>query len=236
MIQIAIVEDEEAYAKTLTEYLKRYERESGESFAVSTFSDGMYLLDSYKGQFDIILLDIEMKHIDGMTTAEKIRTLDKEVVIIFITNMAQYAIRGYAVDALDYVLKPVVYFAFTQRLERAISRMKKREEKYLTVVFRGGAKKINIEEIDFIEVEDHDIIYHTKTGEFTVSGTLKNVESALEGEGFFRCNKCYLVNLRNVEGMADGAAIVGGTKVPISRARKSEFLDALTNYMRGNVK
>ena len=70
-----------------------------------------------------------MKFMDGMSAAEEIRKVDTEVVIIFITNMAQYAIRGYAVDALDYVLKPVSYFAFSQRLSRAIGRMKKTRDK-----------------------------------------------------------------------------------------------------------
>ncbi len=127
MIKIAIVEDELAYAKQLQEFLLQYEKEMGESFHITTFSDGDEIVHKYKADFDIILMDVEMKFMDGMSAAEEIRKVDTEVVIIFITNMAQYAIKGYAVDALDYVLKPVSYFAFSQRLARAISRMKKRE-------------------------------------------------------------------------------------------------------------
>ena len=89
-------------------------------------------------------MDVEMKFMDGMSAAEEIRKIDTEVVIIFITNMAQYAIRGYAVDALDYVLKPVSYFAFSQRLNRAISRMKKRETKIIMVNMKGGMVRINV--------------------------------------------------------------------------------------------
>ena len=203
---------------------------------MEVFTDGLFLLDTFKGQFDIILLDIEMKHIDGMTTAEKIREMDHEVVIIFITNMTQDAIRGYSVDALDYVLKPVAYFAFTQRLERAISRMKRREDRFLTIVFRGGARKIKIHDIYYIEVQDHDIIYHTANGDFTVSGSLINVESKLKDEGFFRCNKCYLINLNHVEGMKDGCAIVAGVPVTISRSKKRDFLEILSSYMRKTKK
>lgn len=236
MINIAIVEDEERYAHTLQEYISKYEKESNEKFSVEVFTDGLFLLDTFKGQFDIILLDIEMKHIDGMTTAEKIREMDHEVVIIFITNMTQYAIRGYSVDALDYVLKPVAYFAFTQRLERAISRMKRREDRFLTIVFRGGARKIKIHDIYYIEVQDHDIIYHTANGDFTVSGSLINVESKLKDEGFFRCNKCYLINLNHVEGMKDGCAIVAGVPVTISRSKKRDFLEILSSYMRKTKK
>lgn len=236
MINIAIVEDEEKYALTLQNYISKYEKESNAKFSVEVFTDGLFLLDTFKGQFDIILLDIEMKHIDGMTTAEKIRELDHEVVIIFITNMTQYAIRGYSVDALDYVLKPVAYFAFTQRLERAISRMKRREDRFLTIVFRGGARKIKIHDIYYIEVQDHDIIYHTANGDFTVSGSLINVESKLKDEGFFRCNKCYLINLNHVEGMKDGCAMVAGVPVTISRSKKRDFLEILSSYMRKTKK
>lgn len=236
MINIAIVEDEERYALTLQNYISKYERESNQQISVEVFTDGIFLLDSYKGQFDIILLDIEMKHIDGMTTAEKIRELDHEVVIIFITNMTQYAIRGYSVDALDYVLKPVAYFAFTQRLDRAISRMKQREDRFITIVFRGGARKIRINDIYYIEVQDHDIIYHTANGDFTVSGSLISVENQLKDDGFFRCNKCYLINLNHVEGMKDGCAIVAGVPVTISRSKKRDFLDILSSYMRRTKK
>ena len=126
MISIAIVEDEDSCAKQMEEYLARYADESGEVFETVRFCDGDEILENYRAQYDIILMDVQMKFMDGMTAAEEIRKVDPEVVIIFITNMAQYAIRGYAVDALDYVLKPVSYVAFSQRLERATGRMKRR--------------------------------------------------------------------------------------------------------------
>ena len=104
MINIAIVEDEAMYAKQLQEFLQQYQKENGEVFNITVYSDGDQIVHKYKSQFDIILMDVEMKFMDGMSAAEEIRKADTEVVIIFITNMAQYAIRGYAVDALDYVL------------------------------------------------------------------------------------------------------------------------------------
>lgn len=129
MIKIAIVEDEAMYAKQLEEFLRQYEKENGEAFDITIYSDGDQIVNKYRSQYDIILMDVEMKFMDGMSAAEEIRKVDTEVVIIFITNMAQYAIRGYAVDALDYVLKPVSYFAFSQRLSRAIGRMKKEKQR-----------------------------------------------------------------------------------------------------------
>lgn len=125
MIRVAIVEDEASYMKQFQKYLAQYAKESGEEFDIVTFTDGDEIAGGYKSVYDIILMDVQMRFMDGMSAAEEIRKVDPEVVIIFITNMSQYAIRGYAVDALDYVLKPVSYFAFSQRLDRAIARMKK---------------------------------------------------------------------------------------------------------------
>ena len=139
MIQIALVEDDENYQKELTEYLKTYEKESGEKFNISVFSDGDEIVENYKAVYDIILMDIEMKFMDGMTAAEHIREYDSEVVIIFITNMPQYVMKGYTVDALDYVLKPLSYYAFSQKIDRALSRMKHRTKKCIKAyIYRGS--------------------------------------------------------------------------------------------------
>ena len=141
MIRIAIVEDDRVCAGTLQEYLCRYEKESGEMIQSTLFEDGEDIAVGYRAEYDIILMDIEMQFMDGMSAAEAIRKVDEEVTIIFITNMAQYAIRGYSVNALDYVLKPVSYFAFSQRLDRAVSRLRKKEKHYVVIKFRGGSKK-----------------------------------------------------------------------------------------------
>lgn len=236
MISIAIVEDEDSCAKQMEEYLARYADESGEVFETVRFCDGDEILENYRAQYDIILMDVQMKFMDGMTAAEEIRKVDPEVVIIFITNMAQYAIRGYAVDALDYVLKPVSYFAFSQRLERAIGRMKRRARRYMTIAIRGGARKLDISRILYVESQGHSLVFVTEGEEHTTTGTIREVEEKLESFGFFRCNKGCLVNLEHVDGVRDGCAIVGGHALPISRGRKNEFLAALTDYVGEVVK
>ncbi len=232
MINIAIVEDEDSYAHQLGGYLDRYANENGKKINYTFYTDGYQIIDNYKAQFDIIFMDVKMKYMDGMTAAKKIRKIDSEVVIIFITTTSQYAIKGYAVDALDYVLKPISYFDFTQRLERGISRIIRHVDKYTTIVYKGGAQKLNIKDIYYIEIENHTLTYHTKDGEYSVSGTMKSVEEELKDEGFFRCNSCYLVNLRYVEGMRDRFTIVNGEKLLVSRSRRTAFLDVLVDYMR----
>lgn len=230
MISIAIVEDEKMYAEQLEEYLHRYEKDNGELFDITVYSDGDQIVNKYKSQFDIILMDVEMKFMDGMSAAEEIRKIDTEVVIIFITNMAQYAIRGYAVDALDYVLKPVSYFAFSQRLNRAISRMKKRETKMIMVNIKGGTVRLNLANIFYIESQGHTLILHTILGDYETSGTMKELEEKLCDMNFCRGNKGYLINLQHVDSMEDGCAVVNGERLVISRPRKKEFMEALTAY------
>lgn len=233
MRHIAIVEDETCYVQQLREYIERFSKESGERFEVSYFTDGAALIEKFKAQFDMILLDIEMPLMDGMTAAEMIRQSDPEVVIIFITNMAQYAIRGYAVDALDYLLKPINYFVFSQRLSRALGRMKKKERCYITIAVKGGSMKMEANQIFYVESQGHNLLFHTCTGIVKGRGVLKEIEQILTEHGFFRCNNGYLVNLEYVDGVRDGNAIVNGEELLISRPRKAEFLEALTKYMAG---
>lgn len=231
MIKIAIVEDDITYANQLQEYLHRYHKEYSESFDIRIYCDGDEIVEDYHSQFDIILMDVEMRFMDGMSAAEEIRKKDKDVVIIFITNMPQYAIRGYAVEALDYVLKPVSYFAFSQRLSRAIGRMKKREQKSVIISVKGGNVRLDISSIYYIESQGHDIIYYTTSGEYVSSGTMKDSEEVLRPYHFFRGSKWYIINLQQVEGLEDGCArLKGGKIIPLSRGRKKEFMEALAQY------
>ena len=231
MINLAIVEDEDSYASQLVEFVNRYQTESGNYFKITRFTDGDEITNGYKGQFDIILMDIEMKLMDGMTAAEEIRRLDQDVVIMFITNMTNYAIRGYQVDALDYVLKPVSYFAFSQKLGRAIGKMKKTSTKIISIEIPSGVKKLDIDNIFYIESEGHNLNFHTTGGQFSIRGKLADFDEQLSAYSFFRSNKGYLVNLKYVDGVENGSCIIAGRKLLISRARKNDFMTALTDYM-----
>ena len=99
MIRIALVEDEAEVRAQLQGYVQRHTRQYGTEFAVTEFADGMELLDDYRPVYDVLFLDVEMKHLDGMETARRVRELDKDVIIVFITNMAQYAIGGYYLES-----------------------------------------------------------------------------------------------------------------------------------------
>lgn len=231
MIRIAIVEDDAGYRQTLLRYMERYKEESKQLCQVTTFEDGEDIVEDYEGRFDIILMDIEMRFMDGMTAAEHIRQRDSQVVIIFITNMPQYAMKGYAVEAMDYVLKPINYFAFSQRLDRAIARLENRRHRYISLANKKGMTRMAIDDIFYIEVVDHDLLYHTKHGVITVRGTIKDAEQTLAGEDFFRCNRCYLISLAHVDGLYDQEVVVHGERVQVSRGRRKELMEVLNRYL-----
>lgn len=232
MIRLAIVEDEDNYAIQLEKYINKYEQESSSVFKVTRFKDGDEIVSNYKCQFDIILMDIEMKFMDGMSAAEEIRKVDKDVVIMFITNMTNYAIRGYQVDALDYVIKPVEYFAFSQKLDRALTRISKHKtKKSITIEYSSGIQKIDVDNIIYIETEGHNLLIHLKATTIKIRAKLKDYEEMLAEDDFFRINKGYLVNLKHVEGIEGTSCIIADEKLIISRNRKSDFMQTLVEYM-----
>ena len=233
MIRIAMVEDEAAVREQLQGYIQRYTRQYGTEFAMTEFSDGMEILDAYRPVYDIVLLDVEMKHLDGMETARRIRELDRDVVLLFITNMAQYAIKGYAVGALDYVLKPVPYFAFSQQLQKAEEKLRRRARHYLAVPVEGGLRRLDTAQIYYMESEGHRVHFYTEEGEFSAPGALKTFEEKLADLPFARCNSGYLVNLAQVKSVQQGLAQVGPYELQVSRPKRKSFLAALADYIGG---
>ena len=231
MIRIAIVEDEDSYADELAGYLQHFQKESGVRLHITRYRDGDEIAENYPGGFDILLMDIQMRFMDGMTAAEKIRALDRDVVIMFITNRTDYAIRGYEVDALDYVLKPVSYFSLARKMERALERIGSRSGSVLSIPTRSGMINLRTQELLYVESLGHNLVYHTAENAFSVRGRLQDVEDKLTGSGFFRINKGCLVNLGHVDAVRDGCAAAGGELLPVSRARRSDFMKALTDYI-----
>lgn len=234
MIRVAIVEDEAEVREQLMGYVQRYTRQYGTAFEVKTFADGLEILEDYRPAYDLILLDIEMKHLDGMETARRIRELDPEVMLVFITNMAQYAIKGYTVGALDYVLKPVPYFAFSQQLQKVEEQLRRRTRHYLAVPVEGGLRRLDTSRIYYIESEGHRVHFYTEEGDFAAPGALKALEEKLADRPFARCNSGYLVNLAQVQAVQQNTVEVGPYELQVSRPKRKSFLAALTDYIGGD--
>ena len=234
MIRIALVEDEAEVRAQLQGYVQRHTRQYGTEFAVTEFADGMELLDDYRPVYDVLFLDVEMKHLDGMETARRVRELDKDVIIVFITNMAQYAIGGYAVGALDYVLKPVNYYQFCTKLSRAVQRVERRRGGQVVLQLAGGGMQVlSTNDIYYLETRDRLLWYHTAKGEFSVRASLASAEKQLAQYHFSRCNQCYLVNLQYVKAVENDFVHVNTDRLEISRRQRAAFLTAVASYIGG---
>ena len=147
MIRVLIAEDDPQCFLQMEQFIRDYSSETGRAFQITRYDNGEDLVEQYRPEFDLLLLDVDMPFMDGMTAAGHIRKMDPEVVIVFVTNLAQYAIQGYSVNALDYILKPLNYFSFSQRLTRCLRYVKKREGGYITVAVKGGTLKLEIGDI-----------------------------------------------------------------------------------------
>lgn len=231
MLRIAVVEDDSAYANQLTDFLERFGKDSNKDIQSTVFHDGIDIVEDYQPVWDIILLDIEMPLLDGISAAERIRTLDSSVILIFITNMAQYAIKGYEVDAMDFVLKPINYYAFKMKLQKACRILAGRSTASVLIHVGADTRKLLVSSIRYIEVVDHRLIYHSTEGRFETFGSLKDLETSLGGN-FVRCNHCYLVHLRFVDGIQADNVLLGQESLKISRTKKKDFMQRLSDYYR----
>lgn len=235
MLRIAVVEDDPAALEQLEGFLERYQAERGIPITVASFGDGSGILEHYRPVYDVIFLDIKMPRVDGMAAAERIRRMDQNVVIVFITNMAQYAIQGYSVGALDFVLKPVTYYTFSVKLDRAARLVEKRAPAQIVLNLPDGAVRLGTDQIYYVEIQDRRLHYHTDQGAYTLRGSMKEAERQLAGRHFVRCNYWYLINLFHVTEVKKDVAVVAGHELEISRRSRTAFMAALTNYAGGGV-
>ena len=235
MYRIAVVDDDREFSAKLREYLEQYAKENDETFEIEVFYDGAEILKDYTPRYELILLDIEMPEVNGMEAAQKIREMDESVVLMFITNMAQYAIHGYSVGALDFVMKPISYYPFSMKIKRALKRVQKKEIPTILLTTSDGVKRLKVSQIYYVEIQGHMLHYYTEEGEFVMRGTLSSVEKMLPSSLFVKCNHWYLVNLMHVTEVRKNTTVVGNFELEVSRRNRAGFLKALAEHMGGNA-
>lgn len=230
-MKVAIVEDNEEYLRTLEGYIERFKEENGEKIKVVKFSDGIDIVSEYTADYDVVFLDVVMKHMDGMRTAEYIRKMDRNVIIVFITGHPQYAVEGYSVEAYSYLLKPVSYFAFSQVFASCVNKIKSSRARYMVFPTDRGMDKINIDNIIYVESQGHKMVVHTDDKLYYMYQTVYGLEAVLPQGKFSRCNHCYIVNLTRIKGIHGEFIEVDGAELKISRARRKQFMEDMTNYL-----
>lgn len=168
---------------------------------------------------------------DGLEIAREFRKKNETACLIFVTNLADMAIRGYEVDALDFVVKPIEYGDFKYRMEKAIKRATAKSDDYIMVLNGRSLIKVSVGNIMYVETIYHRVVYHTVTGEIEEWSSMREAEKKLLKYGFTRCNSGYLVNLRFVEAVRGNFVYIGGSSLMISRSRKAGLLKDMMKYL-----
>lgn len=232
MINIAIVEDEDGAAATLEGYIKQYGKDKNIDFGITRFPNAVVFIEGYKAGFDLIFMDIRMPYMSGMDAAKLLRKNDPLVPIIFITSLAQYAIEGYSVNAIDYIIKPIEYNEFVLKFTRALGRMKLSDMKSTLVRTKDGIIKVRVSEIRYLESLNHNVAYHMGGGKTHVCRSSLTAAEAALGDDFVRCNSCYTVNLAFVQQVKGFTVTVDGEELTISQPRKKKFMQALEDFTK----
>lgn len=235
MYRVAVVDDRAEERDLLQEYLRRFVGERRLTLEITAFEDGESFLAAAHQNFDIVLLDIEMQGIDGLETARRLRAEDESVCLLFVTYLANLAVEGYSVRALDFLVKPVGYENFCRKLERAIAAAERGRKKEIFLSTAAGSRRVRLDELYYVEVMNHTLLYHTKDGVLSVRGSIRDCETRLAPYDFARCNKSFLVNMEFITEIRRSEIRVGGDLLPIGSTRRQDFLKRLAEYMGDTV-
>lgn len=234
MINIAVVEDDKTSADLICDYIQKYKSLHGEGtdFNVRVFGDAVGFLEDYKpSRFDLVLMDIMMPYMDGMRAAEKLREVDSVVLIIFITNMGDYAVRGYDVNATAFIKKPVSYADFELKFSRAVSIIKTRDTCALIISSGTSEVKIMVRDLMYVEVRGHICSFRMSDGRMIESrSTLSAIAKKLENYGFAMCSSSYLINMNYIKLIDGNTVLVGEDELAISRLKRKDFMQSFNEW------
>ncbi len=234
-IRVTIVEDDDNYSRYLEDCLQKYCAEKSYSIIVKRYDKAEIFLDEYKTSCDIVFMDVDLgkSFLNGMEAAKKLRCLDSTVLLIFVTNMPQFAPEGYSVDALDYCLKPINYNNLSVKLDKAFKILNGRDGVPVKVKEKkeNCIRILSSSEIMYIEVMGHDLMFHTADEVIASYGGLSDREIELADVNFARCSASILVNLAYVKGLYGDEILVDGNMLKIGRSKKKSFMEKLNAYL-----
>lgn len=230
MLLVSIIDPSKEDVTHLSALIERYFRRNGTAYVQRVYQSGMEFVRSAENS-DIVFLETNLEKLDGLETARIIRKLGNEAQLIFIARGAEMAIHGYSVDALDYLLKPVESAAVERALDKAVRRLSSRSCAYLALKLPNGTASISTNDITYVEVFDHNLVYHTTGGDYTVRGRLGDVYEQLDHDYFLACNRSFIVNLRYVTEICTDHVILNGTKISVSKSHRKEIQSRFSAFM-----
>ena len=231
LINIAICDDESYYRTEIKDILSPLLNSYSINYNIYEFSSGEELLDNYPQNLDILIMDIQMKLINGMDTARKIREFDTNVEIIFMTSFPEFMQEGYEVKAYRYILKPISERKIEENILPCIKEVMKKRNRYITIHAKNYIDRIKIESIIYIETDRPNILIYTHDKMYTTRMSISKMEKIISEYGFFRCHNSYIVNLKLVESMDGKTLRINGKNIPISKYRVKDLKLAITNIL-----
>lgn len=232
--RIGICDDNNLDAVYVQNFLNDWGKERHYQIRCEVFPSAENFLFRYAEDknFDILLLDIEMGEMDGITLAKKLREENDSVQLVFITGYADYMAEGYEVAALHYLMKPVSAEKLYKVLDRAVAGLPKKSQVILLPV-EGEIVKLSADEICYVEAFSHNVTVHTETRKLEVKLSISEMEQRL-GNHFVRSHRSYLVNLKYMARISKKEVILDdGTAIPLARMAFSEVNQAFINYYKG---
>lgn len=231
MLHIAICDDEKNFVAYLTGLLNQYAAETGEEIKITAYYDGLELIEKYDTTIELIFLDIQMRLVNGLRAAERIRQMDEKVGIIFLTSLAQYGLEGYKYKADDYIIKPIRYVRLKDELTQWIAKHKSDAAPFIVIANDNGRYKIMLKELRYIETSSRKLLFHTGQEAITCYKTMREMEKQLGSQDFVRCHSGYLVNMYYIKRIEKlDIILTTGEHLPISQPKRKEFMERLTDY------
>lgn len=234
MYRVLMLEDEPEEAQRLQRLIERYGEENHERFDVTWYTSAVEMAAN-KRHFDLMLFDIDLPGFTGIEAAELIRVYDEVTPIIFVTNLAKYAVKGYEVGALGFIVKPATYGGFKMSLDRAMRQIRQSSGRSIVVTDDDGSRVIPLSEMVWAEVRGHHTTYHLESGEsFNSYGSLTQLEKDLEGAPVIRISKSFLINMDKVQRIRTSTLLmVTGDELTMSRSLKRDIVKQLADYLGG---
>lgn len=234
MYRVLIAEDTPADAEILRTYVERYAVEHDIELEVAWTKTAFDLVEDAT-HADLLFLDIEMPGITGMEGAALLRTVNQAIPIVFVTNLAQLAIRGYEVEALDFMVKPVSYEAFSLRMAKALRTLAANRDRTISLPVGGSTEVVFVDDIYYVEAYGHDVVFHLARGrELRMRNTLSAVESQLPANQFVRISRSVIVNIAQVSRYhGPELMLFDGTELTFGRRMRKAALEKITDYLGG---
>jgi len=234
MLRVAIVDDEQADSAALLSLVTEFFQKNDLACMSRVFDAPLDFIRSTEN-YDIVFMDIRMEKLDGLEVARIMRKINTDSVLIFVTQMAQLAIKGYEVDALDFIVKPATQFSINYVLTKAMTRLDNVSSTVFALKTTEGIVSLSSNDITYVEVFDHRLAYHTTKGTYEARGRLSDVVQKLDSKRFIMCNRSFVVNLRHVSSVCSEYLVVGGKKIYISKSHSKEIMKHFSNYLGENL-